>query len=287
MDGEDRIGAVLGRSLDREAAVRLERGPDPLGPLGDLVRGDHGAEDGLGHDVVGEMGRAVDDAHSSRSSSRRSGPPARSRKPSDRGSRPSPRPAGSGAGCDRAPRRRPPRRPRRHLRADPGDLLVARRGPPDGDDPGGRRAAAPPPAGSANIERTDASSACGRVEGTSRPAGVSTTAARAARSWSASQLAGSHDRRSARYAVIDVITSGGSSSPRRNSSTSMSVAVSISTSPPSTSTRRAQADPEPGRGHRRDDRPEPVPGQDDRCRRRARPIPPRRRSTSPARTSRS
>ena len=41
MDGEDRIGAVLGRALDREAAVGLERRPDPLGPLGDLVGGDH------------------------------------------------------------------------------------------------------------------------------------------------------------------------------------------------------------------------------------------------------
>ena len=80
VDRQDRVGAVLGRALDREAAVRLERRPDPLGPLGDLVRRDHGAEDGLGHDVVGEMGRAVDDAHSGRSSSRRSGPPARSAK---------------------------------------------------------------------------------------------------------------------------------------------------------------------------------------------------------------
>jgi len=63
VDREDRIGSVLGRRLDGEAAVRLERRPDPLGPLGHLVRRDHRAHDRLGHDVVGEMRGAVDDTH--------------------------------------------------------------------------------------------------------------------------------------------------------------------------------------------------------------------------------
>ena len=47
----------------REPAVGLERGPDPLGALGDLVGGDRHAHERLDRDVVPEMGRRIDDLH--------------------------------------------------------------------------------------------------------------------------------------------------------------------------------------------------------------------------------
>ena len=43
VDGGDRRLAVLGRLDEREPAVGDQRVADPLGPLGDLVRGDRTA----------------------------------------------------------------------------------------------------------------------------------------------------------------------------------------------------------------------------------------------------
>ena len=47
----------------REAPIRLERRPDPLSPLGHLIRRDRDAHERLGIDVVGEMARRIDDLH--------------------------------------------------------------------------------------------------------------------------------------------------------------------------------------------------------------------------------
>ena len=62
------------------------------------------------------------------------------------------------------------------------------------------------------------------------------------------------------------MTSGGSSRPRRNSSTSSAGRRrEVAPSPPSTRTSRAQRSPSSRRGRRGDDRPEPVTGEDDRA----------------------
>jgi len=61
VDGEDGVRPVVRRTLEREAAVGLERRPDPLRPFGDLVRGDRETHRRLGDDVVGQVRRAVDD----------------------------------------------------------------------------------------------------------------------------------------------------------------------------------------------------------------------------------
>ena len=116
-----------------------------------------------------------------------------------------------------------------------------------GGHEGHDRALRPPPASRPGRTRTSPGprppATCGRVAGTTRPACVSTTVARAARSWSASQVAGSNRDRSRRYAVRERMTSGGSSMPRRNSSTSMPVLASRDSQPPSTSTRPAHRSP--------------------------------------------
>ena len=84
----------------------------------------------------------------------------------------------------------------------------------------------------------------------------------AARSWSASQVAGSKPRRSRRKARIERMTSGGSSSAAQEL-----VDVDAGrrppwrSQPPSTRTRPRAAGAELGRGPRGDDRPEPMPGQ--------------------------
>ena len=63
VDRGDRRLAVLGRTGQREPAVRLEGRADPLGALGDLVGGHGDAHVGLVGDVVGEVDRRVDDLH--------------------------------------------------------------------------------------------------------------------------------------------------------------------------------------------------------------------------------
>ena len=124
-------------------------------------------------------------------------------------------------GC-RGQRRRPRSVPRRRPRPAPS--------PAPGPTPGSR------PGRTRTSPGRWPRAACGRVDGTTLPACVSTTVARAARSWSASQLDGSNAARSARNAVIERMTSGGSSRPRRNSSTSIPLAASSASQPPSTST---------------------------------------------------
>ena len=71
------------------------------------------------------------------------------------------------------------------------------------------------------------------------PACVSTTCARAAVSWSASQEAGSKARRSASQASMEASTSGGSVMASTSCMGSIRVASSMASQPPSTSARPA------------------------------------------------
>ena len=116
---------------------------------------------------------------------------------------------------------------------------------------------------SANIARTLASSACGRVDGTTLPACVSTTVARAARSWSASQVAGSKAARSARNAAIERMHLGRLVEAAQE-------LVDVHAGGRLERLPAAVDEHEPGaalaerrRRPGRDDRPEPVAGEDD------------------------
>ena len=66
-----RLEPVLGRCDDRPEVGRLDRGEHPLGPLGPLVGGRHGAVDQLGAGVVAVVAQAVDGVHPRRCSRRR------------------------------------------------------------------------------------------------------------------------------------------------------------------------------------------------------------------------
>ncbi len=94
-----------------------------------------------------------------------------------------------------------------------------------------------------HIARTDAASACGCTAGFTLPAAVSTTWARAARSSSKPQVAGSKAARSASQASIEASTSGGSSIAASHSPGVASVTAARSSQPPSTRTRPAQRSP--------------------------------------------
>ena len=246
-----RIGSVpcsVGPS-QRKSAVCLERRPDPLGAFGHLVGRDDAAHHGLGHDIVGEVCRAVDDAHAGLLHPDRAtaGTGRRAwRQPSDRGSRPSPRRGDSGAGCGPAPgRRRTSARPFRPVRPSRTKPVPTRR-----------------PACAAGPRRPARRRAAGRRPGDRRTSCRSQRRGHEA-AWPARAVRPASRRPTPGLPVpgrrpmspgpnrdgrrgtqpIERITSGGSSRPRRNSSTSIPVAVERCSSPPSTSTSRTQRGP--------------------------------------------
>ena len=136
-----------------------------------------------------------------------------------------------------------------------------------------------------NIASTQAARACGRVAGTSRPAGVSTTVARAAVSWSASHVAGSkrgplgeigrHRPKDLRR-LVEAAQELVGLHPGRGRDV---LPAAVDEDEPRGTARRARPRPRPRRSRRtRDPR-----GR--RPLRRARRTPPRPRSTSAARSS--
>ena len=156
---------------------------------------------------------------------------------------------GSGSGSGRGPRScRPPgparvSLPHPALRSRPPGPGAARgtsrrrlhpSPPPErGSDSG--RATGPRRAGKANVESTNRRIVDCLTTSDTCPACFWSTWDRAARSWSASQVAGSNPRRSARNCSIDASTSGGSAIAARYSAADSLVASATSSQPPSTS----------------------------------------------------